>query len=182
MTLGAVRAAVREYPGLHVVQFDAHADLRDDYLGVKLSHATVMRRCFELTGEQRIHQFAIRSGDREEFKFAAEHTDLHPFTFDGLEECVRRLKSDLTPVYFTIDLDCLDPGILPGTGTVEAGGVRFPMLLDAMRRVADCNVVGVDVCELAPGLDPSGASTAVACKTVRELMLAVLKRHKGVQV
>ncbi|MFR9067334.1 MAG: arginase family protein [Faecalibacterium prausnitzii] len=70
VTLGAVRAAVKKYPDLHIVHFDAHADLRDDYLGAKLSHACVLRRCHELVGDGRIHQFCIRSGDRAEFEFA----------------------------------------------------------------------------------------------------------------
>lgn len=77
VTLGAVRAVAEKYPGLHIIHFDAHADLRDDYLGAKLSHACVLRRCHDLVGDGRIHQFCIRSGDREEFRFAAEHTDLH---------------------------------------------------------------------------------------------------------
>ena len=62
VTLGAVRAAVKKYPDLHIIHFDAHADLRDDYLGAKLSHACVIRRCHELIGDGRIHQFCIRSG------------------------------------------------------------------------------------------------------------------------
>lgn len=81
VTLGAVRAVVQKYPNLHMIHFDAHADLRDDYLGAKLSHACVLRRCHDLLGDGRIHQFCIRSGDREEFRFARTHTDLHGFFF-----------------------------------------------------------------------------------------------------
>ena len=66
VTLGAVRALARRYPGLHIVHFDAHADLRNDYLGAKLSHACVLRRCHETLGDGRIHQFCIRSGEREQ--------------------------------------------------------------------------------------------------------------------
>lgn len=79
MTLANVRAVLAKYPGLHIIHFDAHADLRDDYLGAKLSHACVIRRCFDLVGDGRIHQFCIRSGERSEFAFAKEHTDMHPF-------------------------------------------------------------------------------------------------------
>lgn len=172
VTLGSVRAAVKKYPELHIIHFDAHADLRDDYLGAKLSHACVLRRCHELVGDGRIHQFCIRSGDREEFRFAKDHTDLHPFSFEGLKETVEGLKD--VPVYFTIDLDCLDPACFPGTGTPEAGGVTFPQLLEAIRTVAGANVVGADVNELSPMLDASGASTALACKVLRELLLALL--------
>ena len=175
VTLGAVRAAVKKYPDLHIVHFDAHADLRDDYLGAKLSHACVLRRCHELVGDGHIHQFCIRSGEREEFAFAKEHTQMQKFTFDGLEETVAQLKADGTPVYFTIDLDCLDPAVFAGTGTPEAGGVSFVQLLAALRCVCTANVIGADVNELAPMLDASGVSTATACKVLRELLLALHK-------
>ena len=173
VTLGAVRAAVTKYPELHIIHFDAHADLRDDYLGAKLSHACVLRRCHELVGDGKIHQFCIRSGERAEFAFAKEHTDMHPFSFDGLQEVVEELAGKQVPVYFTIDLDCLDPSVLPGTGTPEAGGVTFLELLEAMKQVAKTNIVGVDVNELAPMLDVSGVSTATACKVIRELLLGL---------
>ena len=175
VTLAAVRAVFHKYPDLHIIHFDAHADLRDDYLGARLSHACVLRRCHELLGDNRIHQFCIRSGERAEFQFAAKHTDFHPFTFDGLKETVRELKEKKVPVYFTIDLDCLDPSVFTGTGTPEAGGVSFLELLAAIRKVSELNIVGADVNELAPMLDPSGVSTATACKVVRELLLAVAK-------
>ena len=175
VTLGAVRAVLDKYPDLHIIHFDAHADLREDYLGMQLSHACVLRRCHDLVGDGRIHQFCIRSGERSEFTFAEEHTDMHKFDFSGLKRLAAILRAGRVPVYFTIDLDCLDPSIFPGTGTPEAGGVSFKELLDAIQTVAECNVVAADVNELAPMLDASGASTAVACKVVRELMLAVLK-------
>lgn len=173
VTLGSVQAAVEKYPDLEIIHFDAHADLRDDYLGAKLSHACVLRRCHDLIGDGKIHQFCIRSGEREEFAFAAEHTDMHPFNFNGLEETVEKLKAANTPVYFTIDLDCLDPSCFPGTGTPEAGGVNFLQLLQAILTVAQCNIVAADVNELAPMLDATGMSTAMACKVVRELLLAL---------
>ena len=175
VTLGAVRAAAAKYPDLHIIHFDAHADLRDDYLGAKLSHACVLRRCHEIVGDGHIHQFCIRSGEREEFQFASRHTDFHPFTFEGLGETVRELKEKQVPVYYTIDLDCMDPSVFPGTGTPEAGGVSFLELLKAIRIVSQTNVVGADVNELAPMLDVSGVSTATACKVLRELLLAIAK-------
>lgn len=178
VTLGAFRAVLDKYPGLHIIHFDAHTDLRDDYLGAKLSHACVIRRCHDLIGDGRIHQFCIRSGEREEFRFAKEHTDLHKFNFDGLKETITSLGN--APVYFTIDLDCLDPSAFPGTGTPEAGGVTFTELLTAIETVCNANIVGADVNELSPMLDTSGASTALACKVVRELMLAILK-HKTIK-
>ena len=173
VTFAAVKAVFEKYPKMHIIHFDAHADLRDDYLGAKLSHACVIRRCYELVGDGRIHQFCIRSGDREEFRFADKHTDMHKFDFDGLTELIEELKSDNLPVYFTIDLDCLDPSVFCGTGTPEAGGVNFKELLNAILEVSKTNIVGADLNELAPMLDISGASTAVACKVLRELILSI---------
>ena len=173
VTLGSVRAVAKKYPDLHIIHFDAHADLRDDYLGARLSHACVIRRCHELLGDGRIHQFCIRSGDKAEFEFAKSHTEMHPFSFDGLAECCEKLAAAEVPVYFTIDLDCLDPSCFPGTGTPEAGGVTFPQLLEAILTVAKTNVVAADVNELAPMLDQSGVSTAMACKVLRELLLTL---------
>ena len=173
VTLGAVRAVAKRYPDLHIIHFDAHADLRDDYLGAKLSHACVIRRCHDILGDGRIHQFCIRSGERGEFAFAMAHTDMHPFGFDGLEALTQNLAGEGTPVYLTIDLDCLDPSAFPGTGTPEAGGVDFRSLLDAVLLAARTRIVGADVNELAPMLDASGASTATACKVLRELLLAI---------
>lgn len=173
VTLGSVRAVHKRYSDLHIIHFDAHTDLRDDYLQARLSHACVIRRTHDLLGDGRIHQFCIRSGERAEFQFAKEHTDIHPFDFNGLYELVEELKQSQVPVYFTIDLDCLDPSIFPGTGTPEAGGVTFMQLLDAIRLVCQTNVVAADINELAPMLDTSGVSTAVACKVLRELLLAL---------
>ena len=164
-----------KYPDLHIIHFDAHADLRDDYLGAQLSHACVMRRCHELTGDGKIHQFCIRSGEKAEFAFAKAHTDMHKFNFDGLKELAEELAEAHTPVYLTVDLDCLDPALFCGTGTPEAGGVSFTELLDAILTVSKTNIVGADVNELAPMLDASGASTAAACKIVREMLLAIYK-------
>lgn len=175
VTLGAFREVYTRYPDVHIIHLDAHTDLRDEYLGVKLSHACVIRRCHDLVGDGRIHQFGIRSGDRPEFIWAAEgHTEMHRFTLDGLEETVEALGS--IPVYFTIDLDVLDPSIFPGTGTPEAGGIGFMDLIRAVMLVGSrCQVVGCDVNELSPSYDQSGVSTAVACKVVRELLLAIQK-------
>lgn len=177
VTLGAVRAAAKKHPDLHIIHFDAHADLRDNYLGTGLSHACVLRRCHDLLGDGRIHQFCIRSGEREEFQFAKAHTTLHPFGFDGLEQTVETLGKRKIPVYFTIDLDCLDPSAFPGTGTPEAGGVTFLELLRAIRMACTVNIIGADVNELAPSLDASGISTATACKVLRELILALYKQN-----
>lgn len=173
VTLGAFRAALEAYPDLCVIHFDAHTDLRDEYLSVKLSHASVIRRIWDIVGDGRIHQFGIRSGERAEWKWAREgHTHLVPFSFSGLEETVASLKGK--PIYLTIDLDVLDPAYFSGTGTPEAGGVTFLDLLKAARTViGGANVVACDMVELSPPLDASGVSTAVALKLLREMLLAL---------
>lgn len=172
VTLGAVRAAGARYEDLHIIHFDAHADLRSDYLGAKLSHACVLRRCWEELGDGRIAQFGIRSGERSEFEWSNGHTKLRKFGFEGLEGAVDALVAQNNPVYLTVDIDVLDCSVLPGTGTPEAGGVSFLDLLRAVVCVFKANVVACDIVELAPGLDASGGSTATACKLLREMLLA----------
>jgi agmatinase len=169
VTLGAVRAVTRHNPELQIIHFDAHADLREGYMGETLSHASVIRRCWELLGDKRIHQFGIRSGEREEFAWGKAHVHTQRFNFDGLESAAEGIGD--APVYLTIDLDVLDPSVLPGTGTPEAGGVTFMELLNACFALKHLNIVGLDIVELAPNLDTSGASTAAACKLLRELLL-----------
>ena len=176
VTLGAVRAAAERYPDLHIIHFDAHTDLRTDYLGVELSHACVIRRCWEILGDGRIHQFGIRSGEKYEFDWAKSgHTDFHPFVLEGLSDTIREIGG--APVYFTVDLDVLDPSVFPGTGTPEPGGVDFLTLMRAVTEVCErVDLIGCDVNELCPPCDPTGASTAVACKIIREMLIAAVNR------
>lgn len=171
VTLGAVTSVAKKYKDLHIIHFDAHADLRDDYLGEKLSHATVMHRVWDIVGDNKIFQFGIRSGDRSEIYWGKDHVFTNKFDFTGLEEIVEKLQGK--PVYFTIDLDVLDPSVFPGTGTPEAGGVTFKELLEAILKVSKLNIVGMDVNELSPQYDQSGSSTATACKVLRELLLSL---------
>ena len=174
VTLGAVRAVAKRHPDLHIIHFDAHADLREDYLGVRLSHACVMRRCHELLGDGRIFQFGIRSGTREEFAFMRDgHVVTEPFSDATLPQVVESIPPD-APVYLTIDMDVLDPSAFPGTGTPEAGGFTYRQLVsDVVRICGQLNVVGIDNVELAPTLDPTGRSTALACTFLRECLLAL---------
>ncbi|MBA2132714.1 agmatinase [Capillibacterium thermochitinicola] len=172
VSLPAVTEAKRLYEDLVVLHFDAHTDLRTEYLGEPLSHATVMRRIWEVVGDGRIWQFGIRSGTREEFHWAkAGHTFLQLHDFTGLEAAIAGIGR--RPVYLTIDLDVLDPSVLPGTGTPEAGGVSFLDLMTALQAVSNLNIIGGDLVELAPHYDPSGVSTAVASKVLRELIFTV---------
>lgn len=177
VTLGAFRAVVRTCPDVAVIHFDAHADLREEYLGNPLSHACVLRRCHDLVGDNRIFQFGIRSGTREEFRFMkAGHVRTEAFADTTLEDVVSSIGAE-RPVYLTIDLDVLDPSEFPGTGTQEAGGFRFAQLVqDVLLVCSHLNVVAMDNVELNPGLDPTGRSTALACKFLRECLLAV-KSH-----
>lgn len=171
VTLGALRAVTKFYPDLYIIHFDAHADLRDEYLDSKLSHATVLRRCHEIVGDGHIFQFGIRSGEKKEFEFAKQHTYMNKFDFKTLPEIVSNLAGK--KIYMTLDLDVLDPSIFPGTGTPEAGGVSFQELLCAIEEVSKLDIVGCDVNELSPVYDQSGVSTAVACKVLRELLLSI---------
>ena len=181
VTLGAFRAVQKVYPDVVVIHFDAHADLREDYLGNPLSHACVLRRCHDLVGDGRIFQFGIRSGTREEFQFMRDgHVTTEPFADTTLASVVDRLSHQApstkhqAPVYLTIDMDVLDPSEFPGTGTQEAGGFRYAQLVADMRLICSkLNVVAMDNVELNPGLDPTGRSTALACKFLRECLLGL---------
>jgi agmatinase len=174
VSLAPIKALSKKYDDLHVIHFDAHTDLREEYLGEALSHATVMRRIYDQLGDDKINQFCIRSGLKEEFEWAKKHTHLEKFTYNTLESCVKRLKDKA--VYITIDLDVLDPSVFPGTGTPEPGGIDFHDMMNIIKSLSKLNnVVGMDVVELSPKYDASGVSTAVACKTLRELVLATVK-------
>ncbi|OON98367.1 MAG: agmatinase [Epulopiscium sp. Nele67-Bin004] len=169
VSLPAFEAVAKKYPDLHIIHFDAHTDLREDYMGEKLSHATVIRRGWDLLGDGRIFQFGIRSGTKEEFEWAKSHTHLNKFDTDTLSDVIPKLKNK--PVYLTIDLDVLDPSIFSGTGTPEPGGIQMKELLDALTSLKEINFVGADIVELSPHYDTSGVSTAVACKVIREVLL-----------
>ncbi|VAY86666.1 Agmatinase [hydrothermal vent metagenome] len=173
VTLGAIQALSKKYHDLHIIHFDAHADLRNSFLGEKLSHATVLKRIYDIVGDNKIYQFCIRSGTKQEFKWANKHTILEKFTASTLEERVKDLTH--TNIYITIDLDVLDPSIFSGTGTVEPGGISFDYLINCIKIMSQLqNVVGFDIVELSPHYDQSGVSTSVACKVLRELAISVV--------
>ena len=184
VTLGAFRAVQKKYPNVVIIHFDAHADLREDYLGNPLSHACVLRRCHDLVGDGRIFQFGIRSGTRDEFQFMKDgHVTTEPFADSTLESVVKVLSSPLpstftsVPVYLTIDMDVLDPSEFPGTGTQEAGGFSYLQLDEEIRLICSrLNVVALDNVELNPGLDSTGRSTALACKFLRECLLSLTNK------
>lgn len=170
VSLPAIEEAARVYPDLAVLHFDAHADLRHEYLGETLSHATVMRRVCEIIGAGNLYQFGIRSGTREEFAFAREHCHLYRrWDAPQLHELAQRLAG--RPVYISLDIDVLDPAFAPGTGTPEPGGIEPRELFEALYQLAGLQVVGLDIVEVCPVYDPSGATSILAAKLVREAVL-----------
>lgn len=170
----AIEAVYEKYKDLYLFHFDAHTDLRDTFFGEKLSHANVIRRAWDFLGDGKIYQFGIRSGDREEFLWSEKHTHMTKFTYDGLDEAIEAVKDK--PVYVTIDIDILDPSVVPGTGTPEPGGITFKEMLDILLKLKKINnIVGGDLVELAPHYDPTGASSAVACKLLREFAFTIHK-------
>lgn len=171
-----IREMYAKYPDLALIHIDAHADLREQYEGERLSHSTPIRKAAELIGGGNVYQFGIRSGTREEFEYARRN--LHMYPFDVLEP-LRQVLPELAgrPVYVTIDIDVLDPSAAPGTGTAEAGGITSKELLAAIHAIArsDLRVVGADLVEVAPVYDPSEQTQIVAAKLVREMLLGFVK-------
>ena len=169
ITLPIVEGFRNRFPDLAVVQLDAHTDLRDQYLGETLSHSTVMRRVLEAIGEGGLFQFGIRSGSREEFNYAHSIGSLYEFSEDGFRRALRSI--DGKPLYISLDLDVLDPSILPGTGNPEPGGIGFDNMVRALQILGEARVIGFDVVELSPHHDPSDVSSIVTSTLVREMIL-----------
>ena len=174
LSLPLVRAAYEAHPDMVLIQFDAHMDLRNSYLGVELSHATVMRRIGEIIDPSRILQVGQRSGTCEESQRAETFGNLRTeqVKVDELQQWV-----GIRPLYVTVDLDVLDPSVLPGTGTPEPGGVSFIQLQSWLAGLATCKWIGWDVVELSPDLDPSSMSSIVSAKIVRTMILASTAMH-----
>lgn len=158
------------HPDLAVVQFDAHADLRPDYAGERLSHATVMRLVCEAVGEGRLYQFGVRSATAEEADYARQRTRLHP---GRVLEPLRAVLPELAgrPLYVTADIDVVDPAFAPGTGTPEAGGISSRELLEAIWALRGQRVVGFDLVEICPPADPAEATAILGAKALREAIL-----------
>ena len=164
VTLPEIKAVSKFHKDLAVVHFDAHTDLREEYLGEEMSHSAVIRHVSKIVGAENIKQIGIRSGMKEEWKFMKEHRTLIN-EFSGLD--VLKNKK----IFVTVDLDVLDPSVMPGTGTPESGGFSFNQLMEWFEYLKYFDIVGADVVELAPDYDASGASTAVATKVIRELLM-----------
>jgi agmatinase len=175
VTLPVFKAVHEKYKDVCVLHFDAHTDLREEYNNNKNSHATVIKRIWDIIGDNRIYQFGIRSGTKEEFDFALEnkHTYMETHTINTFEYIVKKLEDK--NVYLTIDLDVLDPSIFPGTGTPEPGGVTFREFENIFKiiRNSKINLVGADIVELSPDYDNTNVSTITSCKILRELVLVM---------
>lgn len=169
VTVPAVDAVARYHPNLHVLQVDAHADLRDDYLGLRQSHACVMRRIAERIGPHRCLQLGIRSGTPEEWAYATNSTRFAPGVQPLPAEWGQLLRG--VPVYLTLDIDAADPAAAPGTGTPEPGGFSARELLEVVWAMDGLNIVAADVVEVAPAYDPGGVTAVLAAKVVREILL-----------
>lgn len=166
VTLPEVKAVSKYYDDLAVIHFDAHTDLREEYMGEEMSHSAVIRHISKFVKPENIKQIGIRSGMKEEWDFMkANNTLCRQYSdFESIKD---------KPIFVTVDLDCLDTSIMPGTGTPEAGGMTFDELIGWFKYMKDFNIVGADVVELAPDYDASGASTAVATKVIRELLMII---------
>jgi agmatinase len=171
VSLPLIKEAANKFPGLKVIHLDAHADLREQYLGEFLSHATVMRRVAEVVGSRRLYQFGIRSGTRDEFDFASAGTNLF---VDNVLAPLRENLSQLIgcPVYISLDIDVVDPSFAPGTGTPEPGGISAREIIAAVRFLGELDVVGFDLVEVCPVCDPSARTALLAAKLVREAILS----------
>lgn len=172
VTLPVVSNLLKKFPDLHIIQLDAHLDLMDELFGSKYSHGTIMRRIFDLIKQpNRIYQVGIRSGNQNEYKFAKSRTKLFPFSSENFLKSISSLRGK--PIYLTVDLDVFDPSLIPGTGTPEAGGIFFQEYVLILQELRDLNIVGADMVELSPNIDPTNTSTIVASQILRELLIII---------
>lgn len=163
-----------QYQDLRVIHLDAHTDLRASYFGEVYSHASVIRLVAEKLGTGRVYQFGIRSGDKPDFEYAQTHTRLYPEELIApFNSCICELKG--CPLYVTIDIDVIDPAFAPGTGTPESGGIAPREIFGFIKQLTSLNVIGVDLVEIAPAYDPTGATQLLGAKLVREILLSLLK-------
>lgn len=171
ISVAPIKLHAEHYPDLFLLHLDAHADLRDGYLGNMNSHASIIRRCLDFLKPDQLVQYGIRSGTKEEFYWMRDHNT----QARSLQELCDRLEAidDKRPIYMTLDLDFFDPSELPGTGTPEAGGETFHSFIKIMKILKRKNFIGADIVELAPTLDSSGISSCIASKVVRETILAL---------
>jgi agmatinase len=171
VTLPLIRAYKSFYSDLVVIQMDAHADLRKDYLGEPLSHAAVMRKVLEEIGEKNLFQLGIRSGTSEEISFGKKYTNLYIDQFlSVLDEVKNKIGSK--HVYISLDIDILDPAFAPGTGTPEPGGISSREVFKSILELSELNIVGFDLVEISPPYDKGDITSILGAKILREALLA----------
>lgn len=163
VTLGTIKGILKHYKDIAVVHFDAHTDLREQYLGIELTHSGVMLQIAKLIGFENIMQIGIRSGEKEEFELMEKYST-RAYRPKELQKFADK------KIFVTIDLDVLDPSIMSGTGTPEAGGLTYKELMQWIVELKNYNIIGADIVELAPDLDITKVSTATACKLIREVL------------
>jgi len=171
-TVPVVEVLAGFFPDLRVVQFDAHPDLRESFLGERYNYASAMARVMDVVPPERVYQVGIRTGAREEY--ARRRPRFFPgFEIDPLD-AVRSFLPELRghPVYVTIDVDVLDPAEAPGTGSPEPCGMRVAELIEAVRLLAGPEIVGGDLVEVAHAWDPSGRTGIAASWVIREALLS----------
>ena len=161
VTYPIMKGVKKVFPVFQIVHFDAHCDLRDDYEGQRLSHATVMKRVREL-GNITIRQIGVRSGTRQEFR------ELTPV--DSAEALKAGLDPEI-PVYISFDIDVFDPSLVPGVTTPEPGGLLFKEVMDYLKALQGLTIIGADLVELAPDYDITFVSSVCAAKVVREIIM-----------
>ena len=164
ITLASVKSVLKKFDNVAVIQFDAHTDLRKQYLGEELTHSGVMYRIAQLIGYENIAQIGLRSGEKEEFDIVKKHK-----TLKTKKEELDKFKNK--NIFLTIDLDVLDPSLMSGVGTPEAGGLTYQELMEWIVYLKDFNIVGADIMELAPDLDITKTSSATCCKLIREVLM-----------
>ena len=177
VTIGAVRAVRAVLPDVHVLSIDAHADLRNEYGGTPYSHACVCRRLLE-GGPVTIA--GVRSYSAEEAEFAAQAQGLTLISAHDIllgKTSAKKIASSLGKrVYVTVDVDGLDPSVMPGTGTPEPGGLRWWDVLEILRRVMKKReVVGMDLVELAPMPGNRVSDFAAARLAAKMITYALMK-------
>jgi agmatinase len=170
-TVPVIEVLARAIPDLRVLQFDAHPDLREEFLGERFNYASAMARVMDVVGPEVVYQVGMRTGAREEFQRKAPH--LYPAHATHPVEAVRHLVPELSryPLYVTIDIDVLDPSEAPGTGSPEPCGLRTGELIEIIRLLEPCRIVGADLVEVAEGFDPSGRTAITASWVLREALL-----------